>query len=45
MLGKIIHAGFGGKTEGKRSLERPRHRWEKTIKKVDHRELGWVSVG
>jgi hypothetical protein len=29
-----------GKPEGRRPLERPRHRWEDIIK-VDLREVGW----
>jgi hypothetical protein len=29
-----------GKPEGKRPLERPRHRWEDNIK-MDLREVGW----
>jgi hypothetical protein len=32
-----------GKLEGKKSLGRPRHRWENNIK-MDHRETGWDSV-
>jgi hypothetical protein len=32
-----------GKPEGKRPLERPRHRWEDEIK-MDLREIGWGSV-
>jgi hypothetical protein len=32
-----------GKTEGKRPLVRPRHRWEDGIK-MDLREIGWRSV-
>jgi hypothetical protein len=32
-----------GKTEGKRSLERPRRRWEGGIR-MDLRETGWGSV-
>jgi hypothetical protein len=32
-----------GKTEGKRSLERPRRRWEDGIR-MDLRETGWGSV-
>jgi len=30
-----------GKPEGKRSLARPRHRWEDNIK-MDLQEVGWV---
>jgi hypothetical protein len=29
-----------GKPEGKRPLERPRHRWEDWIR-MDLREIGW----
>jgi hypothetical protein len=29
-----------GKPDGRRPLERPRHRWEGNIK-MDHREVGW----
>jgi hypothetical protein len=32
-----------GKPEGKRPLERPRHRWENGIK-MDLREIGWGGV-
>jgi hypothetical protein len=32
-----------GKSEGSRSLERPRHRWEDDIK-ISLRELGWGSM-
>jgi hypothetical protein len=31
------------KPEGKRSLRRPRHRWEYNIK-MDLREIGWEGV-
>ena len=31
--------GFGGKPEGKRPLERPRHRWEVNIKM--YQVVGW----
>jgi hypothetical protein len=33
-----------GKPEGKRPLERPRHRWEDGIR-VDLREIGWGRAG
>jgi hypothetical protein len=33
-----------GKPEGKRSLGRPRRRWEDTIK-MDLREIGWGGMG
>jgi hypothetical protein len=32
-----------GKPEGKRQLERPRHRWEDNIK-LDFREIGWGGM-
>jgi hypothetical protein len=32
-----------GKPEGKRSLGRPRHRWNDSIK-MDHREIGLEGV-
>jgi hypothetical protein len=32
-----------GKSEGKRQLGRPRHRWEDTIR-IDPREIGWDGV-
>jgi hypothetical protein len=32
-----------GKPEGKRSLGRPRHRWEDGIR-MNLREIGWGSV-
>jgi hypothetical protein len=32
--------GFGGKAGRKKSLERPRRRWEDGIK-MDLREIGW----
>jgi hypothetical protein len=32
-----------GKPEGKRPLERPRHRWVDNIK-MDLREIGWDGV-
>jgi hypothetical protein len=31
------------KPEGRRPLERPRHRWEDNIK-MDLQEVGWVSM-
>jgi hypothetical protein len=39
--GKKRVQGFGGKPEGKRPLERPRHRWEDGIKM----DLGWGVCG
>jgi hypothetical protein len=32
-----------GKPEGRRPLERPRHRWEDNIK-MDLREVGWEGA-
>jgi hypothetical protein len=32
-----------GKPEGKRPLERPRHRWVDNIK-IDLREVGWDGI-
>jgi hypothetical protein len=32
-----------GKPEGKRSLGRPKHRWEDNIK-MDLREIGWGGI-
>jgi hypothetical protein len=37
-----VHKVLMGKPEGKRSLGRPRHRWEDI--KVDHQEVGWGSM-
>jgi hypothetical protein len=34
-----VHRVLVGKPEGKRPLERPRHRWENNIK-MDHQEVG-----
>jgi hypothetical protein len=34
---------FGQKTEGKRPLRRPRHKWEDNIR-IDLREIGWEGV-
>jgi hypothetical protein len=33
-----------GKAEGKRSIGRPRHRWENNIK-MHYREVGWGVTG
>jgi hypothetical protein len=32
-----------GKSEGKRPMRRPRHRWEDNIR-MDVREIGWEGV-
>jgi hypothetical protein len=32
-----------GKPEGKRPVERPRHRWEDNIK-LDLRQVGWYGM-
>ena len=37
--GRGVHRVLVGKPEGKRSLERPRHRWEDNIK-MDLQEVG-----
>jgi hypothetical protein len=38
--GRNVYRVLVGKSEGKRPLERPRHRWEDGIE-MDLRELGW----
>jgi hypothetical protein len=38
-----MHTGFGGKTEGKRSRGKPRHRWEDNIK-ADRKEILWQGM-
>jgi hypothetical protein len=38
-----VYRVWMGKPEGKRPLERPRHRWEDGIR-MDLREMGWKSV-
>jgi hypothetical protein len=38
-----VYRALMGKPEGKRPLERPRHRWEDGIR-MDLREIGWGSV-
>jgi hypothetical protein len=38
--GRNVYRVLVGKPEGKRSLERPRRRWEDGIK-MDLREIGW----
>jgi hypothetical protein len=51
LAGHVAHIGEGrkvcralvGNPEGKRPLERPRHRWEDEIK-MDLREIGWGGV-
>jgi hypothetical protein len=35
-----MHTAFGGETEGKRPLARPRRRWEDSIK-MDLQGMGW----
>jgi hypothetical protein len=40
MGGERCIQGFGGKTEGKRPLGRPKRRWENNIK-MDLQEVGW----
>jgi hypothetical protein len=41
--GRSVYRVLVGKTEGKRPLGRPRHRWEDVIK-MDLREIGWGHV-
>jgi hypothetical protein len=38
-----VYRALVGKPEGRRPLERPRHRWEDNIK-MDLREVGWGSA-
>jgi hypothetical protein len=38
--GMSLYRVLVGKPEGKRTLERPRHRWEDNIK-MDLQEVGW----
>jgi hypothetical protein len=42
--GRNVYRVLVGKPEGKRSLERPRRRWEDGIK-MDLREIGWGAGG
>jgi hypothetical protein len=55
-LRNVVHIGesrgiyfvFVGKSEGKRPLGRPRHRWDDSIK-MDHQEVGcgglnWINL-
>jgi hypothetical protein len=40
-----VYGVLVGKPEGKRTLERPRHRWDDGIK-MELREIGWgVCIG
>jgi hypothetical protein len=41
--GRHVYRVLVGKPEGKKPLERPRHRWEDGIK-IDLREIGWGSA-
>jgi hypothetical protein len=41
--GRNVYRVLMGKTEGKRPLEKPRHRWEDAIR-MDLREIAWGSV-
>jgi hypothetical protein len=41
--GRNVYGGLVGKLEGKRSLERPRHRCEDGMK-IDLKEIGWRGV-
>ena len=40
--GRGVHRVLVGKPEGKRPLERPRHRWEDNVK-MDLQEVGGVG--
>jgi hypothetical protein len=42
--GRVAYTIFVGKSEGRRPLERPRHRWEDNIK-MDLKEVGWGVEG
>jgi hypothetical protein len=42
--GRDVYRVLVGKPEGKRPLERPRHRWEEGIK-MDLKEIGWGGCG
>jgi hypothetical protein len=41
--GENVYRVLMGKPNGKRPLERPRHRWDDGIK-IDLREIGWGGV-
>jgi hypothetical protein len=41
--GRKLYRVLVGKLEGKRPLERPRHRWQNGIR-MDLREIGWGDV-
>jgi hypothetical protein len=41
--GRNMYRGLVGESEGKRTLERPRRRWEDGIR-MDLTEIGWVGV-
>jgi len=45
--GRVVHTVLVGKSEGKRLLARPRHKWEDNIK-MDLREVGgdkdWMEL-
>jgi hypothetical protein len=40
---KVAYRVLVGKPEGRRPLEKPRHRWEDNIK-MDLREVGWEGM-
>jgi hypothetical protein len=40
---RLAYRVLVGRTEGRRLLERPRHRWEDNIK-MDFRDMGWGSM-
>ena len=40
-MGRLeVHRAFGGETEGKRPIGRPRHKWEHHIN-MDLQEVNW----
>jgi hypothetical protein len=41
--GEEVYKVLVGKPEGKRPLERPRHRWDEGVR-MDLTEIGWRSV-
>jgi hypothetical protein len=40
---RVVYRVLVGKSEERRPLERPRHRWEVNIK-MDLREVGWGGI-
>jgi hypothetical protein len=43
--GRDAYKFLVGKPDGRRSLERPRHRWEDNIKMDLHHQVGLAGVG